>query len=124
MVNKNTYSNNNSYSSDEQREYSGKHILNHHEFDLYHEERDVVEKLVSVKRTKKPSKGERWHIFIDREPLFIIDGNKLNKGEIDFLRTAAGFNFLIAQVKAGVKKLTKLKIELKKKVKKKKNEKI
>lgn len=94
-----------------------KYNLSKFDYDLYHEEDDVAEKVIRVKRVAMPNKGERWKIFEDNKAVFIVEGNKLNNKEKDFLRSVDGVNFLIAQFKQGIKSFNSLKNEIKKKLK-------
>ena len=84
----------NNYNSDfeikDGAEYK-KTIINKHEDDLFDEEKDVVERLVRVKRTSLPNNGERWKIFVDGKVVFTIEGTKISKREKEFLRTSTGF---------------------------------
>lgn len=90
--------------------------LSKFDHDLYKEEDDVAEKVIRVKRVSMPNKGEKWKIFEDSKVAFIVEGNKLNNKEKDFLRTVDGVNFLIAQFKQGIKSFNSLKTEIKKKI--------
>jgi len=103
--------------TEELKDHNQKHSLSKMEMDLYHEEYDVVEKVIRVKRFAMPNKGEKWKIFEDSKAMFIIEGIKLNTKEREFLRTPDGFNFMIAQYKAGIKSFNSFKNELKKKLK-------
>lgn len=94
-----------------------KHVLNKFDDDLFDEDKDVVEKVVRVKRVQLPNKGEKWRVIENNKVMFTLDGTKVSKKEKEYLRTADGFNFLIHQYKEGIKSLNKLKIELKKKLK-------
>ena len=94
-----------------------KHSLSKFEYDLYHEEDDVSEKVIRVKRVSLPNKGEKWKLFEDNKILFIVEGSKLTNKEKEFLRSVDGVNFLIAQCKSGIKSFNALKIEIKKKLK-------
>lgn len=95
----------------------GKGTLNRYEYDLFDEEKDKIEKLVRVKRIQMPNKGEKWKIFCDNKPIFVIEGSKISKKEKEYLRTPEGFSFLILQCKNGIKSLNKLRIEIRKKIK-------
>jgi hypothetical protein len=108
---KNNYDNLASSDSFEVRDYHGKSILNKYEHDLYDEEKNLVEKVVRIKRVK--NKGEKWHVSINNKLVFTLEASKISKKEREYLRTADGFNFLIAQFKTEVKSVNRLKIELK-----------
>lgn len=99
----------------EESKNSTKYGFSKFEHDLYHEEDDVAEKVIQVKRISLPSKGEKWKIFSDSKLIFTIEGSKLTKKEKEFLRSVDGVNFLIAQFKQGIKSLNALKAEIKKK---------
>lgn len=91
--------------------------LSKFEFDLYHEEDDVAEKVIRIKRVSLPNKGEKWKIFEDNKVMFVVEGAKLTNKEKDFLRSVDGMNFLIAQFKKGIKSFNALKTEIKKNLK-------
>ncbi len=91
--------------------------LSKFEFDLYHEEDDVAEKVIRIKRVSLPNKGEKWKIFEDNKVVFVVEGAKLTNKEKDFLRSVEGMNFLIAQFKKGIKSFNSLKKEIKKNLK-------
>lgn|SRR5574337_76202 len=94
-----------------------KHNLSKFEYDLYHEEDDVAEKVIRIKRVSMPNKGEKWKIFEDNKLMFTLEGTKLTNKEKDFLRTVDGVNFLISRYKDGIKSFNYLKNEIKKKLK-------
>lgn len=103
--------------SEEGKEQSLRYNLSKFEYDLYHEEDDVAEKVVRVKRISLPNKGEKWKIFQDNKVVFVIEGAKLTNKEKEFLRSVEGVNFLINLAKQGIKSFSALKIEIKKKLK-------
>jgi len=102
---------------DELKDSNLKYSLSKFEYDLYHEEDDVAEKVIRVKRVSMPNKGEKWKIFEDNKVMFVVEGSKLTKKEKDFLRTIDGVNFLISQYKQGIKSFNSLKNEIKKRLK-------
>ena len=104
-------------SGEEYKDQNLKYNLSKFEFDLYHEEDDVAEKVIRVKRVSMPNKGEKWKIFEDNKVMFVVEGAKLTNKEKDFLRTVDGVNFLISQFKQGIKSFNALKNEIKKKLK-------
>lgn len=104
-------------SAEDFKDPNQKYNLSKFDYDLYHEEDDVAEKVIRVKRISLPNKGERWKIFEDGKVAFIVEGAKLNNKEKDFLRTVDGVNFLISQFKHGIKSFNSLKGEIKKKLK-------
>ena len=106
----------NSNPPDEFKEQNLKFNFNKFEYDLYHEEDDVAEKVIRVKRFVLPNKEEKWKIFEDNKIILIIEGSKLTNKERDFLRTVDGVNFLIAQYKSGINSFNQIKMELKKKL--------
>jgi len=103
--------------TEEFKEQNSKYNLSKFEFDLFHEENDVVEKVIRVKRVSLPNKGEKWKIMENTKTVFVVEGSKLNKKEKEFLSTVDGVNFLIAQYKQGIKSFNALKNEIKKKLK-------
>jgi len=91
-----------SYGDQETKEQPGtKHILSKYEYDLYHEEDDVANKVIRVKHILTANKIERWRIMEDAKIVFTIEGAKLSNKERMFLRTVQGVNFLIKQCKSG-----------------------
>lgn len=103
--------------TDEVKEQNTKYNLSKFDYDLYHEEDDVSEKVVRVKRVSLPNKGERWKIMEDNKLVFTVEGTKLTNKEKEFLRGIDGVNFLIAQAKSGIKSFNALKSEIKKRIK-------
>lgn len=103
--------------TEEFKDQNQKYNLSKFEFDLYHEEYDVAEKVIRVKRVNMPNKGEKWKIMEDNKAMFVVEGTKLTNKEKEFLRTPEGFNFLISQYKQGIKSFNSLKTEIKKKLK-------
>jgi hypothetical protein len=101
------------YGSDTQMESSGKNPFSKHEYDLYHEDDDVAMPVIRVKRFASASR-EKWKILDDSKEALTIDGSKITKKEKEYLRTPAGFSFLVAKYKDGVKTVNKMRIELKK----------
>ena len=94
-----------------------KYNLSKFEYDLFHDEDNVVEKIIRVKRFSLPNDGEQWKIYENNKALLTIEGKNLTKKEKSFLRTIDGVNFLINQYKLGINSFNHLKIELKKKLK-------
>lgn len=109
--------NNNATSTEEFKDPNLKYNLSKFDYDLYHEEDDIAEKVIRVKRFSIPNKGEKWKIFEDNKVAFIVEGSKLNNKEKEFLRSVDGVNFLLAQYKQGIKSFNYLKNQIKKKLK-------
>ncbi len=103
--------------TEEIKTQNNKYSLSKFEFDLYHEESNVVEKIIRVRRFSLPNKGEKWKIFEDNKVMFIVEGCKLNNKEKYFLRTVDGINFLLEKYKCGIKSFNSLRNELKEKLK-------
>jgi hypothetical protein len=114
MAIKSSSTDSNASITDEVKDQNLKYNLSKFEYDLYHEEDDIAEKVIRVRRVSMPNKGERWKIFEDNKAVLIIEGAKLTNKEKEFLRTVNGVNFLINQYKNGIKSFNALKIELKK----------
>jgi len=113
MSNKNITDNTNT-ATEEYKDQNSKYNLNKFEYDLYHEEDNVVEKVIRVKRFSMPNKGDKWKIYEDNKVIFIIEGSKLTSKQKEFLYTIDGVNFLLQQFKVGIKSFNALKIEIKK----------
>lgn len=106
-----------SVSSDsfESKDYQNvKSVLSKFDYDLFDEDKDIVERVVRVKRVQMPNKGEKWRVLEDSKTVFTLDGAKISKKEKEYLRTADGFNFLIKEYKSGIKSLNALRVNLKK----------
>lgn len=100
--------------TEEFKEAGAKHTLSKFEYDLYHEEDDVAEQVIRVKKVSMPNKGEKWKVMIDNKVIFVIESTKISKGEKEYLQTPAGFNFILTQSKLGIKSLNSFRTELKK----------
>lgn len=93
-----------------------KHIYSKFEYDLYHDEDNVIMPVVRVKHINLPNKCEKWKIIENDKTVFVIEGIKLLKKERRFLQTLDGVNFLIAQYKKGIKSFHSLRKEMKIKI--------
>ena len=96
------------------KEQNSKYSLSKFDFDLYHEEDDIANRVIRVKRVAMPNKGEKWKITSDNKLLFTIESNKISKKEREYLQTVDGFNFMLSQAKVGIKSLNSFRLELKK----------
>jgi hypothetical protein len=99
---------------DEIKDQNSKYSLSKFDFDLYHEEDDIANKVIRVQKVPMPNKGKKWKITSDNKLIFIIEGNKISKKEREFLQTIDGFNFILSQAKIGIKSLNSFRNELKK----------
>lgn len=119
MKNKNN-SSDGTVAVDDVKEQGSKFNLSKFEYDLYHEELDIAEKVIRVKRIALP-KGEKWKIFEilgkENKLIFTVEGIKLSNKEKEYLRSVEGFNFLVAQSKLGISSFNALRKELKKQLK-------
>lgn len=107
----------NTSSGEDFKDPNQRYNLSKFEYDLYHEEDDVAEKVIRVKCVTLPNKGEKWKILEDNKVIFTVEGNKLTNKEKNFLHTIEGVNFLLGQAKAGIKSFNSLRTEIKKKIK-------
>jgi hypothetical protein len=82
------------------------------EHDLYHDEDNVILKIIRVKRFFSSSK-EEWKVFEDANILLVIEGNKCTRKEKLFLRTVEGVNWIISQYKSGINSFNSIKKALK-----------
>ena len=103
---------------EETKDSSIKYTLSKYEYDLYHEEDDVVNPLIRVKRFSLPNKNEKWKFFEDNKVTFTLEGAKLTNKEREFLRTVDGINFLLNSYKEGINSVNAFKKQLKEKLKK------
>lgn len=100
--------------TDEVKTFNNRFSLSKMDYDLYHDEKNQVERLIRVKRFTNPN--ERWKIFDDQKLLFVVDGSKVNKKERAFLQGLDGVNFMIGIAKSGISTFTAFKTELKKRM--------
>jgi len=105
--------------TEEVKDNNAKYSLSKFEYDLYHEEDDISERVIRVKRVSMPNKGEKWKIMNDNKVVFTIESGKISKKEREYLQTVEGFNFVLAQAKTGIKSLNSFRNELKKIIDKK-----
>ena len=115
MTNKNVIDTSGAF--DEFKDSNIKHSFSKFEFDLYHEEDDISEKVIRVKKVSMPNKGEKWKVMNDNKVIFTIESSKISKSEREYLQTIPGFNFILSQAKIGIKSLNSFRIELKKAIK-------
>lgn len=101
-----------------------KNNLSKFDHDLYHEEDDISEKVIRVKKVSMPNNGSKWKIMVDNKIVFTIESTKISKKEKDFLGTIDGFNYILQQAKAGIKSLNAFRTELKYIIENKPEEKI
>jgi hypothetical protein len=99
-----------------------KYVLSKFEYDLYHEEEDVANKVIRVKRFTLPNKGEKWKVFVDNKVTFTVDGSKIAKKEREFLQTVNGINFILSLAKTGINSMNHFKSELKKHMQQQQND--
>ena len=106
-------------SSDDNKEHT-KFNLNKYEFDLFHEEDNVVHKLIRIKRFfSSKTKEEKWKVFEDNKVALVLEGEKFTLKEKEYLRTVNGINLLLNHYKkndmaiSSIKKHIKLNIESK-----------
>lgn len=116
MSNK-TNSETNSQMPEEFKDQNLKHNFSKFEYDLYHDEDNVILPIIRVKYINLLNGVERWKIFKDSVVVWVIEGNKLTNKEKEFLRSLNGANFLIAQYKEGICSFNHLKTEIKKRIK-------
>jgi len=105
-------------SASETTESAVKYNLSKYEYDLYHEEDDIANPFIRVKRFSLPNKNERWKFFEDNKITFTLEGTKLTNKEKEFLRSVDGANFLLQGYKRGLNSVNAFKKELKEKLKK------
>ena len=89
-----------------------KQNLSKFEYDLYHDEDDVIMPVLRVKYLKSSS-GEKWKFYQDTKLVFTLEGAKLNKKEKQFLYSPEGFNTLLQLHKNGQCSLAYIKQEIK-----------
>jgi hypothetical protein len=114
MTNKNVIDTSSAF--DEFKGSNIKHSFSKFEFDLYHEEDDISEKVIRVKKVSMPNKGEKWKVFENNKILHVIDGSKLTKKERDFLKSVDGAIWFLEKAKIGIKSFNSFKSDLKEKL--------
>lgn len=106
-------SNKEMYYSNENKEQNNKLILSKYEYDLYHDEDNIVNKVIRVKKFGNSNKGEKWKIFEDQKVVLTLEGVKFTKKEKTYLYSVDGINFLINQYKNGFKSINAIKKNMK-----------
>jgi len=81
--------------------------------ELFKEEDDIAQNVISVKRVDLPKGGEDWEIIDNNLAVLTLKGMRFSKKEKLFLRTPKGFLFLMDGYKNGWKTITKFKKEIK-----------
>lgn len=115
LINKNkSESTSNFPVTEEFKDSNSKYSLSKFEYDLYHDEDNISETVIRVKRVSMPNKNEKWKIMHDNKLVFTIESTKISKKEREYLQTVDGFNFILAQAKIGIKSLNSFRKELKK----------
>lgn len=96
------YRNNSSIQSDLNRHFS------RYEDPLWD---DVEEKPPTIYRVERVDKSRKTIIKVieNNEILYIIDCEKLNKRQANFIKSQEGMSFVIQQLKVGVKNISNLK---------------
>lgn len=101
------------------KDISVKHNLSKFEYDLFHEEDYIPGRIIRVKKTGTPNRGEKWKIYQDDKLVMTIDGDMLNKKEKAFLYSYEGISFIINQYKNNVSSVNKFKKNIKTELNKK-----
>jgi hypothetical protein len=109
-------------SYDEERDTGGgssgiKFALSKYEYDLYHEEDDVSNPIIRIKRFALPNKSEKWKFYENTKVTLVLEGTKLTAKEKEFIRTVDGINFLLRGYKEGLNSLNAFKKRLKEELK-------
>jgi len=82
---------------------------------LFKEEDNVPQKLISVKLITLPKKsGYDWQILENKKNILLLKGIRFNNEEKKFLMTVGGMKFLISGYKQGWNSVSRFKQELKK----------
>lgn len=115
---KNTMNNSLTTISDDIKTQSNKFILSKTEDELYKEEKNIIMPIIRIKYYSLPNNGDKWKVFSDKNLLMTISGTKLNKKERLFLRGSEGTQFMLQQIKSGIKSFHGLKKALKIRLKK------
>lgn len=90
--------------ANDDKDFKNTPVQSRFQYDLFKEEDyNIVEKVIRIKHTRSPSKGDRWKVFENDENVFILEGSKISKKERAFLKSYEGFTFLISQAKDGIR---------------------
>jgi len=81
--------------------------------DLYDDDQNVVQKVLSVRRVSLPHDGEDWEIVENNRVVHVVKGIRLTKRERSVLRSVDGIRALMDQYKMGNKSYAKIKKMLK-----------
>jgi hypothetical protein len=84
--------------------------------ELFNEESNKPNLLVSVKRIKLSKNGENWQILENNKVVLLLKGNRFTTAERNFLRSVDGMKFLIATYKSGTQSVIKFKEQMKDKL--------
>jgi hypothetical protein len=90
-----------------------KYNLSKFEYDLYHDEDNIVMPLIRLKYFYTLNKGERWKLLKNDKIIFIITGARITVKCKNFLKTVEGVNFVIENYKQGIISSNKMKEALK-----------
>lgn len=113
-MSKNNSDSTKSATEDHKDRTSMKHSLSKFEHDLFHEESNIPGNLYRVKKVTMPNNDEKWKLIVGTKTIFVVEGSKLGKKELTFLKSVDGFKFLLSQAKIEVKSLSDFKSNLKK----------
>lgn len=80
--------------------------------DLFDEKKNIKERLITIRHLRLAKKKEDWLILENNKVALRLKDYRLSKNEKNFLRSIEGFQFLIAQWKAGVKSVSGLKRQM------------
>src|SRR3990167_3283012 len=81
--------------------------------ELFNEDDNIANIVVSAKRVKLPRNGEDWEITVDGRTALKLKGTRFTNPEKIFLRTVDGMRFLISEYKSGNKSVVKIKVSMK-----------
>lgn len=88
--------------------------LFHNDNELFKDEDDIIEKVITVKRVNTSKKIEDWKILEGKETVKILKGYRFTKKQREFFRSLNGSRFILEGYKQGWKSVNKFKEELKK----------
>lgn len=112
MKNNNNTNNGDATTTDQFKSHNNRHSISKFEHELFKDSDNKIESIIRIKRTNG-SGGERWRIYEDNKIVYTLESEKLNNKERDFLRTPAGFTFLIEQYKLKFTSLKSLRDSMK-----------
>lgn len=81
--------------------------------ELFDEDSNKANKVISAKRVKLPKNGEDWQILENGKAVLVLKGTRFTNVEKNFLHTVDGMKFLVSEYKTGSRSVLKIKEKIK-----------